>query len=238
MSWVTPSITMTQPMTVRRQAARAFCKSAGATKPSTSGATGGRAQEKRPVARRVARSLDPQRHGRDRRRQGVFSERDRGTRRRAREDVLDRDGAKPPAVGPVDRRDLHEAQPERRTGHEQVLRTDDALGGNVGRPSAPGASLDSDGVVDRDRDVVGVGTGRLARWPAGRTASAPLRDRPPDRAPPDWWRCWSPPRPGRRSFHRIPSGRATRPARPRWHRSGRATIARGRLRQDRPVPPQ
>ena len=40
-NWVNPRMTMTQPAAVRRQPARAFCSSDGATNPSTSGAPAG-----------------------------------------------------------------------------------------------------------------------------------------------------------------------------------------------------
>ena len=57
-------------------------------------------------------------------------------------------------------------------------------GMSEGRPLQARARLD--GVVDRDRDVVGLRAGALGRRPAGRRARAPLRARRRARAPPDW----------------------------------------------------
>ena len=70
--------------------------------------------------------------------------------------MLDRNSAKTPAVsdavgaawapaiaraGRNNRLDVHEAQPEGRARDEQVLGTDDAVVGDLGRTSAPGARL-------------------------------------------------------------------------------------------------
>ena len=60
--------------------------------------------------------------------------------------------------------------------------TDDAIGRHVGGPPAPRAGIAPHGVVDRDRDVVGVAGSSRARAPAGRRGPAPRRAGPQPRA--------------------------------------------------------
>ena len=97
-----------------------------------------------------------QRDAGDRVGEAEFGRRHAARRRRRREDVLRRDGADAPSLGTEHRLDVDQAEPEGRGGHEEPGRARDAFGRDVRGPPGPRVGH-APRVVDRDRDVLGVG---------------------------------------------------------------------------------
>ena len=216
---------MTQPVTVRRQPRARLLQVGRRDEPSTSGAPAGVRSRKAPGARRCRRrppnavrndtgAIDVVKR--------VLGRRDGGAGRRPRQDVLDGDRAdrrrrQCRRRHPADGLDVDEAQAERRARDEQILRADDAIGRDVGGPSAPGARVAAHGVVDGDRDVVGVAGWRArifaSRSKSVRAASGPARASSRAaglRGDAGRRRCAS-----AASCRRTRAGRAPRPAPPR-----------------------
>ena len=106
-----------------------------------------------------------------------------GASRRPREHVLDGHRTKSPAcrvaLGPRMGWTCTSRSPSAVRVTNRSCGPTDALRRDIGRTAAPGARLSPDRVVDRDRDVVGMRSWRLACLPADRRARAPPRVRQP-----------------------------------------------------------